>query len=754
MASDHLDGVMHNLRAMVAGQGTRDVPDDELLGRYVASRDEAAFAALVQRHGGMVLSVCRHRLRRLQDAEDACQAVFLILARKAASIRQRESLAGWLHGVAYRVARDHAARLARRETTNSETSDLTGDAADQPSLREFQTALDEEFRRLPDQFRAPLVLCYLEGKTRDEAAQRLGWTLATLRGRLERGKELLRHRLVRRGFLSGAALFATIEASSAAPATIPIHLFVSTTKAALCFAANTGAAAELISAPVAELTKGVLRSMFLAKVKLAAAACIAVGVLGLGAGGGIYVAAAGGHKTVVVAQAEAPKAPAVAEAPAVKPALGAPAAPVPAAPAQVINAFPAPGAVGAVMRPIGFMDMNGGIAAMVQDASTIVIGKVTKIEDKDQLDHKIAVIKIEETLKGPKGLTSIRVGFNAKEAPLNPPDVRPVPRVLPVNPPGGGFGGNARPAAMIARLPQVTLTEGQEACFLLKAHEKGDFSVLLNPHSANSCIDKKARGGGGQIQLVREVAKFLETPLEKSLDAEKSEDRLLAAGLLILKYRTRKDFTVQAKEEPIDAAESKKILKALADAEMMQPEPRLGMSAYQLFFRLGVSNKDGLKVIPDPIQPPRPGVAPGGPVKVLPVLPPQVPNPVPAPGAPAAPVKAPAAPAPAPAAPAVPLKGGTGPERNPATAPGAPAAPVRVPAVPAPNLPPGAAPGQPAQAPAVAPVQVVPLPAVARPVQINNGPMAEAIKAWLKKNADTYRIKRFVEAKADKDPTK
>src|SRR5262245_29292005 len=115
MASDNLDGVMKNLRALVAVEGTRELSDDELLGRWLRENDEGAFASLVQRHGGMVLGVCKHRLRRLQDAEDACQAVFLILARKAASIRKRESLAGWLHGVAYRVARDHALRLARRE---------------------------------------------------------------------------------------------------------------------------------------------------------------------------------------------------------------------------------------------------------------------------------------------------------------------------------------------------------------------------------------------------------------------------------------------------------------------------------------------------------------------------------------------------------------------------------------------------------------------------------------------------------------
>jgi RNA polymerase sigma factor (sigma-70 family) len=734
MASDHLDGVMHNLRALVAAEGTRGAPDDELLGRYVDARDEAAFAALVQRHGAMVLGVCRHRLRRIQDAEDACQAVFLILARKAASIRQRESLGGWLHGVAYRVARDHAARLARREITAAETDGVSGDVAQEVSWREFQAALDEEFRRLPDQFRAPLVLCYLEGKTRDEAAQQLGWTLPTLRGRLERGKELLRHRLVRRGLLSTAALWATFEATSATAGNMPIHLFVSTTKAALCFAANASAAAELISAPVAELTKGVLQSMFITKLKMAAAACIAVGLIGVGAGAGIY-AAAGGQKTVLVAQApgapaQAPAAPGAPAAPAGRAAKEAPAAPAAPAPqavpgARIGIALPAQPGV-AIARPVAFN--MGGIATLVQDAPIIVIGKVTKIEEKEQLDHKIAVVKIEESLKGAKGLTSIRVGFVAKQP--QPPGIQ----LLPANPAPGAPGAalpavpapNVR-AATIMRLPQVNLTEGQEACFLLKPHEKGDFNVLLNAYSA--VIDKKQPNAEAQIKQVRELAKFLETPLPKSLDSEKADDRFLAAGLLILKYRTRQNFTVPAKEEPIDADESKKILKALAEADFTKPEPRLGMGPLELFYRLGVTAKDGWQ--PQLILPP--GVRPAQPAPNLP--------PGAAPGA-RPPGAAPAAPAPNPL-PAAPAKA-------PAAAPGQPAkAPAAAPAAPAPNPAPGAAPGQPAGVP----VQVRVGGGFA-PVNINNGAMADNVKAWLKKNADTYRIKRFVEAKPEKEGAK
>src|SRR5262249_35934489 len=150
--------------------------------------------------------------------------------------------------------------------------------------------------------------------------------------------------------------------------------------------------------------------------------------------------------------------------------------------------------------------------------------------------------------------------------------------------------GQARPNFTIVRPPQLTLTEGQEACFFLKKHDKGDFNVVSNPYYG--LLDKKAPQFEANAKLIREIAKFLETPLEKSLDSEKAEDRLLAAGMLILKYRTRKDYTAQVAEEPIEAAESKKILKALAEADFTKVEPHLGQTPVQLFFQLGVTEKD------------------------------------------------------------------------------------------------------------------------------------------------------------------
>jgi RNA polymerase sigma factor (sigma-70 family) len=163
-------------------QGEPSAADHELLGRYLSQHDEAAFAAIVHRHGAMVLATCRRLLPCEQDAEDAGQATFLVLACRGATIRRQASLAGWLHGVACRVARKLRADLARRRTTTGAVPELSdrSDALD-VSWREVQAILDEELERLPERYRAPIVLCYLEGQTRDEAARRLAWSLATLR---------------------------------------------------------------------------------------------------------------------------------------------------------------------------------------------------------------------------------------------------------------------------------------------------------------------------------------------------------------------------------------------------------------------------------------------------------------------------------------------------------------------------------------------------------------------------------------------
>src|SRR5262249_10373574 len=161
---------------LATGQEGDDLCDQALLERFVNCRDEVAFDALVKRHGPMVRGVCRRVLRHTQDAEDACQATFLVLARKAASVRKRQALAGWLYRVAHHVAlkaRGHVSRRSVRDV--GAVVQCQADATEEVTWRESVAILDEELSRLPAGYRAALVLCYLEGRTQDEAARQLGW---------------------------------------------------------------------------------------------------------------------------------------------------------------------------------------------------------------------------------------------------------------------------------------------------------------------------------------------------------------------------------------------------------------------------------------------------------------------------------------------------------------------------------------------------------------------------------------------------
>jgi RNA polymerase sigma factor (sigma-70 family) len=283
MAGRQLNTVMQHIRRLALPPGCR-LSDRELLERFISRRDEGAFAALVQRHGPMVLGLCRRVLRHDQDAEDACQAAFLVLARKAGSIRNRDCAGSWLHGVAYRIARNLSREIARRRARESPAKEISqADPAGDLSWREVRAALDQVIDGMPERYRAPLVLCYLEGKTRDEAAQHLGWSLGTLRGRLERGRELLRSRLVRRGLTLGTALLGSSLAPQATAA-LPSNLVIATVQAAKWTLTNPALPSSLVSAQVAVLTKGALKTMTLTKVKIAAGFLVALSALGGGAG--------------------------------------------------------------------------------------------------------------------------------------------------------------------------------------------------------------------------------------------------------------------------------------------------------------------------------------------------------------------------------------------------------------------------------------------------------------------------------------
>jgi RNA polymerase sigma factor (sigma-70 family) len=287
MVRRQLTRALHHL-CQFAGRGEDEgMGDDALLARFVARRDEAAFAALVQRHGPMVLAVCRRVLRQEMDAEDAFQAVFLVLARKAAAVRNKGSVGGWLYQVAYHVAlkaREATAKRRERER-GAQPGEPSGPATDVARM-ELETALDAELSRLPDKYRLPLVLCYVEGKTNEQAARELGWPSGSMAKRLKKGRELLRARLARRGLAPATALLTALAetASAAVPPTLVSH----SVEAARLFATGTTAGA---SASATALAEEVLKTMTMTKTKVLLALTLFVGVVAAGVVGAVHPAA-------------------------------------------------------------------------------------------------------------------------------------------------------------------------------------------------------------------------------------------------------------------------------------------------------------------------------------------------------------------------------------------------------------------------------------------------------------------------------
>ncbi len=277
MSSAQVGIVLGYIRKLATARKDLELPDHQLLERFAAHRDEAAFAALLKRHGPMVLGVCHSVLHNLHDAEDVFQAAFLVLARKAGSIHRREAVSSWLHRVAYHLAVKAQANAARRRVLEKRAVTMpSADPVLDMSLRELRGVLNEELQKLPEEYRAPLVLCCLEEKSLEEAARLLGWTRSTVKGRLQRGRERLRARLRRRGLELSAGLFATALSTSSASAQVSATLATSTLKAALWLAAGKEPVAGVISAQVAALIQGASKTMFYSKLKVATAVLLAV----------------------------------------------------------------------------------------------------------------------------------------------------------------------------------------------------------------------------------------------------------------------------------------------------------------------------------------------------------------------------------------------------------------------------------------------------------------------------------------------
>jgi RNA polymerase sigma factor (sigma-70 family) len=238
--------------------------DRQLLERFATRRDEEAFAELVHRHGPMVLGVCRHILRQEQDAEDAFQATFLVLSRKAGSIRSAEALPNWLYGVANRLAtrmKAAASRRQRREVALVEPPLFEPEPGGE--VGDVGPVLFAEIGRLPDKYRIPLVLCYLEGKTNEQAAQHLRCPPGTVFSRLARARERLRLRLTRRGLAlsTGVLVASLVRLSEQASAAVPQSLEATTVQGALRFGAGTFGGTSNISARVVSLARWGVRSL-------------------------------------------------------------------------------------------------------------------------------------------------------------------------------------------------------------------------------------------------------------------------------------------------------------------------------------------------------------------------------------------------------------------------------------------------------------------------------------------------------------
>jgi RNA polymerase sigma factor (sigma-70 family) len=282
MTQARLRPVVRHLRHLAGATPLHQRTDAELLQRFLADREEAAFGALVERHGRLVLGVCRQVLRHEQDAEDAFQATFLVLARQAASIRRTEAVGSWLYRVAHRIATKAGTAMARRRIHERRTDPIAArEPSAEASWREVQAVLREEVDHLPEKYRAPFVLCCLEGRSGAEAARHLGWKEGTVTGRLTIARRRLQGQLARRG-ITLAAVLAGLALVREANATPPRMLVNHTVQAAVQVA-ECGLAAGVASENVLTLAKNAALSSTVGKVRLATVLLFAAGVLAAGA---------------------------------------------------------------------------------------------------------------------------------------------------------------------------------------------------------------------------------------------------------------------------------------------------------------------------------------------------------------------------------------------------------------------------------------------------------------------------------------
>ncbi len=283
MARTSFGAVVRHIHTLAGAAAARRLTDLHLLRRFADEQDEDAFAEIMRRHGPLVLSVCHRVLGHEQDAEDAFQAAFLVLARKARSIRKGESVGSFLYGVAYRIAMKERGKLARRRQREQPVErQAPAGPLYEAAFRELQSLLDEGLDRLPEKYRTPFVLCCLEGKSKSEAAQELGWKEGTVSSRLAHARKELQHFLARKGVTLTVALTASGIAENAASACVPPLLAASALRTAKLFASGSSAVME--TAKAVQLANSVLRSMAALPWKTATTLLMALSMAVGGAG--------------------------------------------------------------------------------------------------------------------------------------------------------------------------------------------------------------------------------------------------------------------------------------------------------------------------------------------------------------------------------------------------------------------------------------------------------------------------------------
>jgi RNA polymerase sigma factor (sigma-70 family) len=275
---------LHHIRHLIGSAPGAALSDGQLLEQLLSRRDESAVEVLVRRYGPLVFGVCRRVLQNSHAAEDVFQATFLVLIRKAPVLDRGRPLGSWLYTVAYRLALTARANERRRQRCEEQAARRRPAGEERaPAAGDLEVALDEELQRLPEKHRAPLVLCYLEGKTNEQAAHILGCPVGSMSARLSHARERLRAGLARRGYAVGTAAVAAALSTAAAHAAVPPSLLLHTARAAIWFSTKQSTGAALPSAAAVALARGACRAMLLNKLKIAAAVLLLTALLGAGA---------------------------------------------------------------------------------------------------------------------------------------------------------------------------------------------------------------------------------------------------------------------------------------------------------------------------------------------------------------------------------------------------------------------------------------------------------------------------------------